>query len=211
MKPVESPKSNGLKKESSIRKLIKKFLNKFLFIYIKEIFCHFDFKFIKKIILLILLVIYYILIFLSIILTSYMIINVILNYFNYDVTTNIRIVNEMPSLFPRVTFCNWNAFTTPASIDYLRHINKQIFPKIDIFDQNDLNKLNSIEKSSIMNEIFQKALSNAKANLSIFEKKKLGHSLDDILLKCSFNNQPCTSKDFTWSFDQIDCNFFSFN
>jgi len=62
-----------------------------------------------------------------------------------------------------------------------------------------------------MNEIFQKALSNAKANLSIFEKKKLGHSLDDILLKCSFNNQPCTSKDFTWSFDQIDGNCFSFN
>jgi hypothetical protein len=43
------------------------------------------------------------------------------------------------------------------------------------------------------------------------QKKKLGHSLSDILVKCFFNSHPCYPTDFTWSFDVNYGNCFTFN
>ena len=33
------------------------------------------------------------------------------------------------------------------------------------------------------------------------EKRKLSHSLDDMMSTCLFNQQPCAVDDFTWYFD----------
>ena len=49
------------------------------------------------------------------------------------------------------------------------------------------------------------------SNLTIDEKKSLGHQLDDILLSCEFNSQPCDSSDFSWFFDITYGNCFTFN
>ena len=49
-------------------------------------------------------------------LTSYLVIESILAYFEYGVTTMLRVttrtVYERPTLYPKVTFCNWNEFQT---------------------------------------------------------------------------------------------------
>ena len=45
------------------------------------------------------------------------------------------------------------------------------------------------------------AMNKQTSMLSIEEKKKLGHALDDILFDCRFNNKDCHSSDFTWSWD----------
>ena len=45
-------------------------------------------------------------------LVSYLVIQAILTYLNYGVTTTSRIIFETPALFPKVTICNVNAFAT---------------------------------------------------------------------------------------------------
>jgi hypothetical protein len=47
--------------------------------------------------------------------------------------------------------------------------------------------------------------------LSIEDKKKLGHILDDILLDCYYNGYPCNSNEFTWMYDLWYGNCFEFN
>ena len=42
-------------------------------------------------------------------------------------------------------------------------------------------------------------------------KKQLGHDLKDILIECWFNDKPCNSTDFTWSFHNIYGNCYKFN
>ena len=49
------------------------------------------------------------------------------------------------------------------------------------------------------------------ARLSNEEKKMLGHNLSDILFECTFNNNPCNSSHFHWSFDVNYGNCYTFN
>ena len=101
---------------------------------------------------------------------AYMVINSIFNYFSYKVITTTRTIFEMPTLFPKVTFCNLNKYTTEYG-----------------FNTDDGN------------------------NLTIEQRKLLGHNLDDILINCWFNYQECNTSDFIWSYDKKYGNCFSFN
>ena len=107
--------------------------------------------------------------------TSYLVIQSIVNYFNYEVTTSSRTIYEMPTLFPKVTFCNVNAFTTEYAYN-----------------------------------LVQQGITDF-SSLSFNEKKKLGHDLNDTLIKCKFNHYECDSSYFIWSFDEFFGNCFTFN
>ena len=110
-------------------------------------------------------------------LASYLVIEAIMNFLEYGVTTTSRTIFENPTLFPKVTFCNVNWFTTEYAYNLTQEGNE-----------------------------------DSKAyRLSNNEKKKLGHRLEDILIRCSFNNFPCNSSDFTWYFDENYGNCYTFN
>ncbi len=47
-------------------------------------------------------------------------------------------------------------------------------------------------------------------NLNETAKKKLSHSLEDMLANCSFNDQQCSANDFTWYFDPYYGNYWMF-
>jgi hypothetical protein len=50
------------------------------------------------------------------------------------------------------------------------------------------------------------------ANFSDADKKRLSHSLDNIMLTCLYNQHVCSpSTDFTWSFDPFYGNCYIFN
>ena len=114
-------------------------------------------------------------------LASYLIIQSLMTYLKYGVVSSTRMVYETPTLFPKVTFCNLNPFTTEYAYNFM-----QKFP-------GDL-------------EFYNKGI-----KLSDEEKSRLGHNLDDILMECSFNFELCFSSDFTWSFDPSYGNCYTFN
>ena len=115
---------------------------------------------------------------------SYLTIQSIMDYLDFGVTTTTRTYYETPMLFPRAIFCNLNAYTTEYAYDLLTQ--------------------NTYQGGSQQNDY-------SFLNMSDEEKKKLVHDIYLTLLECTFNNEPCFSTDFTWSFDHSYGNCFTFN
>lgn len=131
----------------------------------------------------------------------------VFNYKKYDVTTKVRTIYERPILFPQVTICNKNFFSTDYALDLFK---KDILSKnlTDIFNFTELLKLSLSERKSVISSIL--FTFNDKAYSDI-EKKKLGHKLENILIDCIFNNNQCSKDDFVWHFDKLYGKSLSFN
>ena len=93
--------------------------------------------------------------------SSYLVIQSIITYLTYGVSTTTRVFYETPALFPKITFCNANPFASQYAYSLIQ---------MGIYSGH---------------------------NLSIEQKKRLGHDIQDILINCIFNNEPCSSNDFT--------------
>ena len=144
--------------------------------------------------------------------SSYFVIKSVLNYFSYEVNTITRKLFETTVKFPKVTICNYNQFTTVHALEFLKGINYNISPNISIFDENQLKKLTRQEKGDLIKQINRLAFATMlDRNFPVVNKTKFGHSIEDILLDCSFNNQKCTANDFSWTLDRHYGNCFIFN
>jgi len=145
-------------------------------------------------------------------LCSYLIIELIMGYLTFDVSTKYRTYYENPALFPKVTICNVNPFTTQYAMEFLKKVNMEINPYVDIFNQDQMNKLDFSFKYYLISNIFDAA--TYKMNkLNETEKKKLSHSFEEILVpfSCYFNLKTCSTDDFVWHFDPWFGNCWIFN
>jgi hypothetical protein len=109
-------------------------------------------------------------------LASYLVINTLITFLSFGVSTTTRTINETPTLFPKITFCNVNSYATEYAYNFTR----------------------------------QTGLLNG-GTLPDEDKKKLGHNLEDILISCSHNALKCNATNFTWSFDKVYGNCYTFN
>ena len=135
---------------------------------------------------------------------SYLVVKSVLTYFNYGATTTSRTVYETFSVFPKITICNQNRFTSEYSIKILSNISEIEF-NMDMLDSSQTSNLSQQEKDSKFSKIDLLAtyLINNKTIFSNEQRKNLSHDLEDILLNCSFNNEPCDSSDFVWKFHRV--------
>ena len=69
---------------------------------------------------------------------SNLVIQSILTYLSYGVSTTSRIIYENPTLFPKVTFCNVNQFTTEYAYNLTQQ--QQVFNG-DILQDDEKKKL----------------------------------------------------------------------
>jgi hypothetical protein len=136
-------------------------------------------------------------------LASYMTIELVINYFNYGVTTSIRTIYETPAVFPQITFCNLNQFTTKEAYEFLNSTDTdRLLSQMENVDYYD--------RSELLWKLFFKA-QGILANKTDDFKKKMGHDLKDILFLCKFNFQKCTANDFIWTWNNNFGNCFTFN
>ena len=144
--------------------------------------------------------------------SSYSVSKSILNYFSFEVNTISRKLFETPVDFPKVTFCNVNQFTTNYALEYLKEASTQNFPNANIFDEDQLKRLNQQDKIDVAYLINLLVSTNLlDSSLPMLNKTKFGHSLDDILLSCYFNNKLCSTRDFSWILDPQYGNCYIFN
>ena len=115
-------------------------------------------------------------------LSAFFMIQSLITFVTYEVSTNTRTIFETASLFPRITYCNKNPFNTKYSFESLEKIG----------NYNDM--------LYAMNYV-----------LNDSEKLSLQHPFDKVLVDCSFNNEKCTISDFLREFDPNLGNCFSFN
>ena len=75
-----------------------------------------------------------------------MTIQTLLSYLSYEVITTLRTLLESSTIFPKITFCNLNVFTSEYSVAFLKSINKKVELLLDIFNENQMKTLNNDEK-----------------------------------------------------------------
>lgn len=89
--------------------------------------------------------------------SSFLTIQSFLNYFSYEVVTTHRIVKEIPVVFPQITICNTNMFSSEYAVEFLKEINKRYYPEKNMFDKNQMNALSYNERDEFLSNIFDMA------------------------------------------------------
>lgn len=77
----------------------------------------------------------------------------IIEYFSFDVSTKIRELNEFPSVFPTISICNLNPFTSQYAIEFLRNVGAQNNLS-DIFDDELYYNLSYFEQRELSANYF---------------------------------------------------------
>ena len=137
-------------------------------------------------------------------LCGYSIMKSINDYLSFEVMTKIRDINEIKSIFPTVSICNRNMFTNKYAFEYLKNYSESRNLKEIIINPKFNNlRTNSFLRDAISNFIYFEE--------NFHDRKKLSHSIDEILISCSFNHKYCDHTDFEWFFHFTYGNCFKFN
>ena len=135
--------------------------------------------------------------------------NNVTDYLKYDVTTQIKYIDEKKVIFPAVEICNTHLFYTNYSIDllidYLKNNSHYVYEDSTLDKREFLNKI-LFEDPNVENLL--KTFANG---LNENQQKLLGLSLDEILISCTFVSMQCTLSDFNWNYRKSFGNCFTFN
>jgi hypothetical protein len=117
----------------------------------------------------------------------------IMDYLKYDVVSNIQVDYQDRLIFPIVTICDLNMYSTAYANEVNYLLFKSKFPPMDLY-------------------LISQILSNILLESIGIDKTKLGYSLDNIIITCKFNNEKCNlGNDFESYFDVNYGNCFRFN
>jgi hypothetical protein len=130
----------------------------------------------------------------------YLIMGLIVRFFDYGVLVKIKVVSQSPVEFPAVTFCNLYPFDRRKASNYLR----------DVFTNNNLSYgVNRIDPKLMVTLLKASVLANS--SLSEADRREFGFGIDFMLLKCTFNGVPCNESHFVWRYDFNYGNCYTFN
>lgn len=128
----------------------------------------------------------------------YMITKSVMSYFEYETVSKVERIYEIPTLFPSVSICNLNPFTTNAAYEYVR----------SIFEPNNLtNYTIAVSYGGFMpvlnGLLYTLGLILRDPTYSDDYRRNMSLQIDEILISCIFNTQPCSANDFVWYYDTI--------
>ena len=145
--------------------------------------------------------------------TVYFITLAFIAYFNYSVVSRSEIINERPMLFPKVTFCNIDPFSSNYSIAYLADLIRSESSYADKLFQSGASSDLELVNYFILNE--ENLLETAKLSVrseNETTKISLGHNKTEFIHYCSFNNVECSiENDFDYEYNEKLGNCYSFN
>lgn len=128
----------------------------------------------------------------------------IMDYYNYDTVTVAKVVFETKTFFPTVTICNQNMLTTEKAFEFAENFTienglvwkdgKQ-FLSTYFFSQADFVK-------------YSLGVVLLDSNYSDEFRKSMDIPLEDMIIRCYYNNGLCSSEDFHWFFDPFYGFFF---
>ena len=138
----------------------------------------------------------------------------IITFFDYEVVNKISAVNKMSIEFPTVTICNLNFATSNFSSDLYEEIKNETYLDISQISYSSNKTTSEFTDQSfylLKNYLFMLlAKSKAKLKGSSYVKK-LGLSLNEMLIVCLFNAQICSENDFEYFYSYNYGNCFKFN
>ena len=125
-----------------------------------------------------------------------------LTYPSYISTT---IIQEIPAKFPAVTFCNSKAIhkTSAFASSYLN--------SPSYLYQSQVFNYNNPFAYVITQRYTAQTIINNDRNLTETDRKNLGYDINYMLLSCVFNYEICDSSNFTYVYNPIYGNCYTFN
>lgn len=139
---------------------------------------------------------------------SWMISETMIGYFNYETVTKTQRVHLVSTEFPAVSICSLNAYMTNESYEFVKSVliaNRFLNPMAPEFN------FRFMFDSMLKTLRFVVGMNAFMPNLTDRFRKSFGHSLDDMLLSCTYNMNDCTANDFEWYYDLIFGNCYKFN
>ena len=130
----------------------------------------------------------------------------LLDFFEFEVISKIRVFNEHSLLYPTVTICDANPLTTKEAENLITDANIQT---IDFINRKDKNY--SITET--IYNMYSFTIYGMKRAFDLDDKGKqsLGFSIQSILHLCTFNGKTCDASDFHWVFSYAHGNCFQYN
>ena len=135
--------------------------------------------------------------------TSGLVIKSLLEYFEYQVITQIKIVHEIPTEFPTVTICDANPFTTKDAEFLIRNVTQNEYGSdIENYSYTQFDR-----NTSNITELMRMHING----LNKTQKQALGLRKEQIW-RCIYDKKRCNTKvDLTWSFNNRWGNCYQFN
>ena len=127
---------------------------------------------------------------------------IIIQYLSNSTYLRVEEYQEIPTNFPMVSFCNMKPmnFSSPLVQAYVSSASGFWF--IPTFSQPSSNKYNITslhEWSGAENMLLMRLLNQDPFGVITNANRKLfGYQIEDMLVSCYFNFQPCFSTDFTY-------------
>lgn len=135
---------------------------------------------------------------------TYMIYMTMDNYLSWETVVKTEYILEIPTKFPTISFCNANPFLTPLSVDLVHSImNATQLTRENYLDVHFSFALLEFRYIIGLNILSDKVPAQYKPFYSM--------QLEDMLLDCNYNLKQCTVDDFSWFFDPLYGNCYSFN
>ena len=130
----------------------------------------------------------------------------IITYLRFDTVTYMQVINETPTFFPTVSFCNLKMLNKESSKSYLQNI---------LFDRNNISIINQSKYGdNILNylkdtqAIAQYSISNDKSSDL---RRNIGFELNETMISCTYNWRSCSLEDFTYFYHPLHGSCYSFN
>ena len=126
----------------------------------------------------------------------------IFDFFEYNVNTNIQVINQIPTDFPAISICNLNTFKT-SDKNIHRLLNKVLINYNDSAVTNGPPPLVFKSASRILRTYI--------SNMTDENKKKYGIQIEEMLISAFFNGVSVGPNNFTWYYDFEFGNCYMFN
>ena len=126
-----------------------------------------------------------------------------IDYFNFEVSTSIRYLHETQSVFPTVTLCNLNPFTTDYAVD--------LFAQVNIRNFADLAGLPDYVQAYSKMSALQVRMWNKTGSYLTSEQIRPMSDLNDMLISCTFQSFPCNASDFQYVYHPTLQHCYRFN
>ena len=139
--------------------------------------------------------------------TFFILVNNIIFFYKYETVTSIQKIYEELAIFPTLTICDSNAFTTKKAESLILDMSQDFYGinitnlSLELYQSYVINNLSQIVKSYVSDPSYGDE-----------NRQLLGFNLSQILFQCSFSGYLCNfSQDFHWYFHAELGNCFQFN
>ena len=126
---------------------------------------------------------------------AYFIYGSITNFMNFEVTNKFNVIYETPTVFPTVTICNINPFTTNESYVFLKSMYPPELNLTNLYP--DYGKLDTLQNSYLFYRYYSSVLAKNPA-VNDSTRQSFAQKFDNFVLSCFHNNIQCGENEFKW-------------